>query len=165
MNIQTHRNFSGRSILSTDGGQRITKDPGKPCQIGHLTQLDAYAAVAFWPLLFVTPGCLQCMVPGEIQGPSSTQQGISSLSFSFSCPKRLHLPLTCFFRTLRVPPQQECVCPIVTHDSSKGRSTWVHLDCQYGLRAQKPYHTWVLGTNSIMALYLDVESFCAVRTR
>ena len=31
----------------------------------------------------------------------------------------------------------------------------VHLDCQYGVGDQKPYHIWFLGPNSIMALYLD----------
>ena len=28
----------------------------------------------------------------------------------------------------------------------------VHLDCQYGIRAQKPYRVWYLGPNSIVAM-------------
>ena len=38
----------------------------------------------------------------------------------------------------------------------------VHLDCQYGIRAQKSYHIWLLVPNSILAVYLDPLGSAAV---
>ena len=46
-----------------------------------------------------------------------------------------------------------------TVQAAKCRLNWipqrVHLDCQYGIRTQKPYMVWFLGPDSILAVEMD----------